>query len=285
MTDMPAFYPFELIDGVNQRLAKGQPLHTIVLWTKHARSLFAEPLVLALEGWKKSGIVVSVQLTVTGFGGEEFLNKAGHPVQVEPGVPALADSLSVLPRLVALVGPTDAITIRFDPIMRLSGAGGRFFSNLDQLPKVLAAMKENKLRRMVFSFLEPGVYRKTDRHFSEAGLDIVRFNLDEKRQIALQLAWQSAQSEVKALSCCVEGLPSTACIDGSFLSGLAPHLPPPSLKQPYSRGLCGCTTSVDIGGWPPRLCYSGCLYCYARPLVGKPDQSLKASVDRLKSTK
>jgi hypothetical protein len=39
---------------------------------------------------------------------------------------------------------------------------------------------------------------------------------------------------------------------------------PVSKKQQNHRELCGCTDSIDIGGWPPKKCYTGCQYCYAR---------------------
>ena len=44
MTDMPAFYPEQVLEEVNKRVAKGQDIHTLVLWTKHPYSLLKEPL-------------------------------------------------------------------------------------------------------------------------------------------------------------------------------------------------------------------------------------------------
>ena len=34
MTDMPTYYPNELIEEVEKRQAKGLMIHTLVLWTK-----------------------------------------------------------------------------------------------------------------------------------------------------------------------------------------------------------------------------------------------------------
>jgi len=63
--------------------------------------------------------------------------------------------------------------------------------------------------------------------------------------------------------CCVPNMPISKCIDGEELMHLHDDHAPVSLKQPRKRKLCGCTESIDIGGWPPKKCYTGCLYCYA----------------------
>ena len=53
------------------------------------------------------------------------------------------------------------------------------------------------------------------------------------------------------------------CIDGELLAKLHDKKYPTSLKQQKKRKLCGCTESIDLGGWPPKKCYTGCLYCYS----------------------
>jgi hypothetical protein len=44
MTDMPKFYPNELINEVEARLKKGLNIHTLVLWSKHPDSLLNNQL-------------------------------------------------------------------------------------------------------------------------------------------------------------------------------------------------------------------------------------------------
>ena len=44
MTDMPKFYPNELINEVQKRLDKNIDIHTLVLWSKHPNSLLVNPL-------------------------------------------------------------------------------------------------------------------------------------------------------------------------------------------------------------------------------------------------
>jgi len=54
-----------------------------------------------------------------------------------------------------------------------------------------------------------------------------------------------------------------AGIDGYLLTSLHHVAKEVDLKEPRKRKLCACTNSIDIGGWPPKKCYSGCKYCYA----------------------
>ena len=44
MTDMPKFYPKELINEVKSRMDKGTDMHTLVLWSKHPDSLLENEL-------------------------------------------------------------------------------------------------------------------------------------------------------------------------------------------------------------------------------------------------
>ena len=58
MTDMPAFYPKQLIEAVETRRKKGVQIHTLVLWTKHPASLLKEPLNSYLTGLRNDGITL-----------------------------------------------------------------------------------------------------------------------------------------------------------------------------------------------------------------------------------
>lgn len=276
MTDMPAFYPVELIAGVSDRLSRGLKIHTLMLWTKHPASLFRPPLAEALESWKRAGIQIAIQLTMTGFGGVGFLNHRGETVRIEPNVPRLADALASLPRIVSLVGHPHRISLRFDPVMRIASGYQAETTNLDLLDKIVAAAGQSKIKRLIYSFLEPGVYRKVDRRFLQAALDILPFSLSEKLVVSHRIERLSGLSGMVASACCVAGLPGSACVDGRELMALSESSLFPALHQPRSRPGCGCTQSTDIGGWPPRICHSGCLYCYARPAM---DQKVFQSVD------
>jgi hypothetical protein len=89
MTDMPAFYPQELIDEVKRRIEKGVMVHTLVLWTKHPASLLCNPLFSYLHYIETLGIQISLQLTISGMGGVTVgFDKYGKPIKPEPGVPS-----------------------------------------------------------------------------------------------------------------------------------------------------------------------------------------------------
>lgn len=267
MTDMPAFYPRELIDSVNVRLADGQPVHSLVLWTKHPLSLLRDPLYNALEEWKRRGIQLSVQLTVTGFGGIRFKNNKGSWVKIETGVPTAGESLKFIPEVIRLVGDPRLVAIRFDPVMKVSSGFQAATSNLSFLPGLLHSMELNGLERLIYSFLVPGIYKKVDRHFDDAGLVIEAFTEEEKRAVRRQIENLCSRSGIRADACCVEGFAATACIDGVALAGIKQTAESVDTGSLHRRPLCSCTKTTDLGGWPPKPCYSGCLYCYARPVV------------------
>ena len=105
MTDMPKFYPRELINEVQSRIDKGVQVHTLVLWTKHPGSLLEEPLRSFLEKIRTNGIQIYLQLTITGMGGRKMgCDNDGKEVMMEPHVPDFEDSLNTIPDLITLLG-------------------------------------------------------------------------------------------------------------------------------------------------------------------------------------
>jgi hypothetical protein len=56
MTDMPKYYPLDLIREIDKRKEKGRKIHTLVLWTKHPGALLTNPLHRYLEQLKKEGV-------------------------------------------------------------------------------------------------------------------------------------------------------------------------------------------------------------------------------------
>ncbi|PKP27204.1 MAG: hypothetical protein CVU06_03025 [Bacteroidetes bacterium HGW-Bacteroidetes-22] len=267
MTDMPAFYPRQLIAAVEQRVQKGLPIHSLVLWTKHPDSLLRPPLCEAISRWKSTGIQIALQLTVTGFGGVLFKNKTGRSVMVEPNVPSCVSVIERFNDLIQLTGNPALITVRFDPVMKIGVYGESIESNLSLLPAVLDGMKLNNLRSMVYSFLEPNLYRKVERVFNKAELTIEGFSAEEKTDAKGYIDGLCKQYHVRARPCCVDVFEETACLDGQELNSIKGEGAEPEYKALHRRSHCGCTRSVDLGGWPPNPCYSGCLYCYARPVI------------------
>lgn len=266
MTDMPAFYPQNIISEIEARKSRGLKIHTIVLWTKHVASIFREPLHTYLKEQQLPGTQIYVQLTVTGIGKNcTVKGKNNTNVYLEPCVPDLTDSISQTDRLIDFLGTPDRIRLRVDPLVQLKDANGNIFSNYDKLFEIISLLQPKGIRNYSFSFLEKGVYRKVDSRFTNRSLEILSPNTEERLDFYSKTTQYSRNLKVSISACSVEGLPQSACIDGELLQNLHPQQWPVDLTQPHSRELCGCTKSIDIGGWPPKECNSGCLYCYSRP--------------------
>lgn len=266
MTDMPAFYPEAIIKEIESRKDKGACIHTIVLWTKHIKSIFSEPLSSYLKAQQKSGTQVYIQLTITGMGGNVFV--MGHNKRAifpEPNVPNIEESLALIDNLSEFAGSPLRIRLRVDPLIRLRDVEGQSFSNYNSLAEIVHLLSPKGIKYFTFSFLEKGIYKKIDNRFYRHGIEVLAPDLKERKHFAEEMNAMAEKLNVSITSCSVPGLPSSACIDGRLLMQLHDHQWPLDLSQPHSRQLCGCTKSVDIGGWPPKVCNSGCLYCYARP--------------------
>jgi len=251
MTDMPKFYPDILIEEVNKRMDKG--IHTLVLWTKHPRSLFAEPLHQYLLDLKSKGIQLYIQLTITGMGG----------TFIEPNAPESEHSISVLPQVIDLVGKPERIRLRIDPIIRIEDAQGGITSNLHQIPEIVERCSRLGIKTFSFSFLENKMHKKVNKRFNDLGLTILSPTQEEREKIVTWIHNIESDFGVRIYACAVPGIQSSACIDGEYFESLhdnrgllTSHI------QPFKRSLCGCSMSTDIGGFPPRKCLTGCLYCY-----------------------
>lgn len=263
MTDMPAFYPIELIQEVRRRIEKGQGIHTLVLWTKHPGSLLRDPLKSFLLSLREHDIQLYLQLTITGLGGlQAGLTSGGKPLILEPHAPSCHDSLEMLPQTVELVGRPDRIRLRVDPIVRIQDSKGVVFSSLRFLPAIVKAAGSLGIRNCSFSFLEANMHKKVDRRFKELGCSILPPDSEERQRAKTWIKKLESKFGVTISACCVSGYSETKCIDGALLSSLHDNKEPVDLSQPRKRERCGCTHSIDIGGWPPRMCFTGCDYCY-----------------------
>lgn len=264
MTDMPKFYPDKLIEEVDNRLAQGVEIHTLVLLTKHPGSLLINPLRSYLEELKNKNIQLYAELTITGLGGLCIgIKSNGNPLVLEPKAPALQDSLQVLPGIINLVGRPERIRLRVDPIVRIKDFKGNTFSNLKFLPVIINSAVQYGIKYFSFSFLERNMHRKVDKRFREMGCRILPPDDGERHRTFHWLKRLESKYGVIISACCVPGFPESKCIDGELLQRLHDQKEPADLRQPRKRPQCGCTFSIDIGGWPPKLCYTGCDYCYA----------------------
>lgn len=262
-TDMPAFYPEEIV----RRVARSRRLEGIVLWTKDIRNL------LRHEGLERvvQTVPTLIQFTVTGLAGSAW----------EPNAPPLTEQLADLRTLAGRL-PRGALLWRFDPVLPLS------FSDVaqpeDRLAEITARFRRTRdlLATAMHSPTEatisfPDPYPAARARTREAGLPWPVFTRLEKERLIAAMAAILAGSGTDAGAnpepsrirlCCEAGLsgcPGTVparCVDGMLfetlygvpLGGLA--------KDRGQRVACGCSQSTDIGSYA-MPCRHGCLYCYA----------------------
>jgi len=269
MTDMPKFYPKELINEVKNRIDKGMDIHTLVLWSKHPNSLLEKEIYSFLTQIKNQGIQLFYQCTITGMGGRIIgKNKDGSNFILEPNVPKPYKAINDLKDVIELLGSPLRIRLRIDPILKLKNKyTGEEFTNLSMVDEIMKCTSRLGIKNYTFSFLENGIHNKVDYRFSKYEWKIITPNLEEKLKINNWLQKKAEKYNVKIEACCVEGLDPHRCIDGYLLSELHNEHKNVDLKEPKKRKLCNCTNSIDIGGWPPKKCYSGCKYCYANSFI------------------
>jgi hypothetical protein len=273
MTDMPAFYPDELIKEVDIRIKKYSNIHTLVLWTKHPGSLLKEPLYSFLKELKKRKIQLYCHLTITGMG-KIIVGKTSEAKYFipEPGVPTFNEALSSVPEVVKLCESPERIRIRIDPIVRIIDFYGKYYSNINILEKIISTAKESGIVKYNFSLLEPGVYKKTDKRFEKVGVKIINSNKEDRLKLKKYLHSLEEKYSVRIFSCAVSDFSVSRCVDGEELSKLHDQKVPADMSIPRTRELCGCTKSIDLGGWPVKKCFSGCIYCYASPEIKSTTQ-------------
>jgi hypothetical protein len=218
-----------------------------VFWTRDPI-----PLLPEMEALQKRGVGVLVHVTITGYG-----------PPVESHGPPLSTALRNFERLAARLGP-DASLWRYDPIV-LS----------EELPapahrvrfETLAAALEGMTHRCTFSFVD--FYGKTTRNLAKieaiAGKPFHRPDLDERKELAHDLAQIAARHSIQLLSCCedalVEGdVGKSRCIDPQAIAQVMDRPLENAAFKP-TRQDCGCAQSVDIGAYD--TCAFGCAYCYA----------------------
>lgn len=264
MTDMPKFYPNELINEVKKRRNNGTSIHTLVLWTKHPKSLITKPLLPFLMSLKNDSIQLYIQLTITGLGKIVAGKKPdGSNLILEPNAPEYSESLRILPEVINLVGGPKRIRLRIDPIVRIRDFQGNVFTSNDYFLKIVDHVRKLGVKTISYSFLEKNVHRKVDNRLKKAGCEIIAPNGEERQEYALWMKEIENKYVVNIYSCSIPDMPVSKCIDGELLEQLHDKKHPVSKKQLKKRKLCGCTESIDLGGWPPKRCYTGCLYCYA----------------------
>lgn len=256
LVDLAQWYPHELIQSFYSTLAR-HGCHTLMIWTKFPGALLREPMRSFIEYVRHLGIQVCVQMTITGMGGTEM----------EPGVPAWEETVALLPRVINLLGDARRIKCRIDPLLRYFDAAGVEHSNYDLFEPIMSACAALGIEDFTTSFVENDMHGKVSARFRKHGHTLNAPDATERLALAEKMKTTAAKYGVNIAACAVPGLPTSHCIDADRLEQLHPAgLKLDHNKKPkLGRALCGCCMDVNLGGWPPKRCPSGCMYCYANP--------------------
>ncbi len=244
-TDMPAFFPDQLVEKVR----RSRKLEGIVFWTKDIRNLVNHPDLARIV----VEIPSIIQYTVTGLAGTAW----------EPNVPPLDKQTDELSLLAARL-PHGAICWRFDPIFPSPDVLDRFIRTKAIMEKSLGYA----LEYVTVSFPDP--YRHAVARSVKSGLAWPTINPEQKKHLvaAMVQAFHPHPAPVRLCSepdlLALPGVSQSSCIDGRLFAHLY-NLPLADLpKDKGQRVACGCAQSTDIGRYDQR-CRHGCVYCYARP--------------------
>jgi len=266
-TDIPAFYAPWFMNRVRAGFAysvnpynpkqvrriglSSSEVACLVFWSKNPA-----PLLPHLDELDALGHRYYFQLTLTGLGGA-----------LEPHVPSVSETLAVMERLSAKVGP-GRVLWRFDPICLAEEAqDAQLIATFDRLSRRL----EGVTRRVTVSFLD--LQAQVKKRLLKAGQGhLVDPALLAPQQTASRLGpLLAALKEMAAgrgmeLAACAPkldltpfGVRSAPCIDGELMERLF-SLKLGRSRDRYQRPACRCLPTVDLGSYGS--CPHGCLYCY-----------------------
>jgi len=262
-TDIPAWYPDRLISwirngavdvpnpysGAVSRVSLAPPdVHTMVLWSKNFGPLLDQAKHL-----------LPYRLY--------FLFTVNDMPDLEPNIPRLADRIGQFGRLAGRWG-AERIAWRFDPIV-FSVTGP--VTPVDAFSRMAEQIAGAGITRLIISFLD--FYGKVRARNDALRLGLIDPPREVKHAHAEKLAGIARSFGFSVESCCedigtVPGIEPASCIDGKLLGTLAGE-PARCGKDPGQRPECRCTPSRDIGSYRDMPCPSGCLYCYANPLIAQ----------------
>jgi hypothetical protein len=196
-----------------------------------------------------------------------------YPAQLEPRVPRLSHTMSVMEKL-AEHTPRGGIRWRYDTVV-FTGSQDRkwHIQNFKSLCRLMAPFSSD----CIFSFCD--YYKKTQKNMARFVPDYRIPRLEECVAVAEEMAAIAADSHIRFLSCSHDfllssGVVKARCIDPEALalvvdSDERKRALACARKAP-SRPGCGCRASKDIGAYD--TCGHGCVYCYAN---ANPDRSLE----------
>lgn len=260
MTDMPKYYPEMLMKEVMTRIEKGMDIHTVVFWTKHPDAILTNTMVEFINNLFSLGIQSYLHCTITGMGGRSI---GRNKLYMEPNAPKTSKALSMLPNIVELFRNPLRVMLRIDPLLKIKNNDtGETFSNFDCVKTIIEDSVKVGIKTYTVSFLQQNIHKKVDNRFKKIGWSIENYTVSQKQSFLDRIKDMASEFEAEVYSCSVFGAKESRCINAYLLEKLHPDKKYVRKDEPRKRELCGCTHSIDIGGWPPKKCFTGCQYCY-----------------------
>lgn len=271
-TDLISFFPKWLSTVIQEERAfvhapsshfhtvdlRPETVHTFVLWSKNCANLIDNRYNLrtALQKYDQ----LYFQITITGLGG----------TFIEEGVPEPSVVLSQLKSVIEIAGTASRVSVRFDPIVFWQ-EGERGKTNLHFFKELAPRLSALGIKDIRFSFAQ--WYEKAKRRAAKHKFYYKDPSPEDKKEKARYLTQIAQQWGLNLYACSqdfltdVQGIQTSACIDGNLLQSLHPSQSAVSVKKDKSqRKECRCTESVDIGSYTQQ-CPHSCLYCYANPKI------------------
>jgi DNA repair photolyase len=235
-----------------------QTVHTFVLWSKNFKNLIENKS--SLRDLLQKYDQLYLHFTITGLGGSF----------IERGAPEPSEALSQLDPLIKIVGLSERISVRFDPVLYWI-ENSELRTNIPFFDKMAPELHARGIKDIRISFAQ--WYAKAKARAAKYGFLYIDPLQKEKKEAANRLAQMAQSWDFKLYSCSqdflseVAGIRPSSCIDGPRLQKLHPDGEPASGRKDKSqRAECRCTESVDIGSYT-QFCPHSCLYCYANPRI------------------
>ena len=175
---------------------------------------------------------------------------------VEPGVPAIEESIETLIRLSEQVG-RQRVAWRYDPVLLTEKYTiRRHIDTFDRMAELLAPY----IDRCIFSFVE--MYKRLEKNMPE----LILMSEEDKDVLARGLGETAAKYGITIQTCGTNGdfskygINASGCMTLDIL-GKANGAVFKNLKHKGMRSGCRCIESRDIGAYDS--CLNGCKYCYA----------------------
>lgn len=175
---------------------------------------------------------------------------------VEPGVPAIEESIETLIRLSEQVG-RQRVAWRYDPVLLTEKYTiRRHIDTFDRMAELLAPY----IDRCIFSFVE--MYKRLEKNMPE----LILMSEEDKDALARGLGETAAKYGITIQTCGTNGdlskygINASGCMTLDIL-GKANGAVFKNLKHKGMRSGCRCIESRDIGAYDS--CLNGCKYCYA----------------------